>query len=91
MSDETKKNRISDVQKTEQKSLSEEIAESANTIITIEDLYSQLQSLKHNIEIETILKKLSKFERFFKVLEEDEAVLMDMIGWYKQNKLKGSI
>ncbi len=91
MSKEIKKKKTSEVQIAEQKSLSEEISESANSIITIEDLYSQLQSLKHDIEIETIQKKLGKFELFFKALEEDEAVLMDMIRWYKQNKLKESL
>ncbi len=90
MSSEFKKHGASEVQKTKQKSLSEEIAESANTVITIEDLYSQLQSLKHDIEIESIQKKLSKFEQFFEAFGEDEAVLKDMISWYKQKKLKES-
>ena len=82
-----KNSETSKVPKTDQKTLSDELIESANTTITIDDLYSQLESLKHDIEIETIQNKIKIFDRFFKNLGDDEAVLMDMISSYKQNKL----
>jgi|GEM_PF-2511058 len=90
MGNKTEEYGTSKAQREEQKSLSEELSESANTIITIEDLYSQLQSLKHDIEIESIQKKLNQYDQFFKAIGDDEAVLIDMINWYKQNKQKAS-
>jgi hypothetical protein len=87
MKNKIKNSETSKVPKTDQKTLSDELMESANTTITIDDLYSQLESLKHDIEIETIQNKIKIFDRFFKNLGDDEAVLMDMISSYKQNKL----
>ncbi|MBT3225918.1 MAG: hypothetical protein HOE30_01995 [Deltaproteobacteria bacterium] len=87
MKNKIKNSETSKVPKTDQKTLSDELIESANTTITIDDLYSQLESLKHDIEIETIQNKIKIFDRFFKNLGDDEAVLMDMISSYKQNKL----
>ncbi len=67
----------------------DEFFKSVSATITVDDLYSQLQSLKHDIEIEVMQKKIKKFDRFFKNLGEDEALFIDMINWYKQNRQKG--
>ncbi len=61
--------------------------ENSNTI-TIESLYSQLQSLKHEIDIEVIQKKLMKYDRVLKLLADNNDTLLEMIDWYKKNSRK---
>ncbi len=66
--------------------IGKEITDFSERTITIESLYSQLQSLQHEIDIETIQKKLKRFDSLFKLLEEDEDIILEMINWYKENK-----
>lgn len=60
----------------------------ANSTITIENLYSQLQSLKHEIDIEVIQKKLKSYDQLFKLLYENEDILLEMISSFKEQKKK---
>lgn len=57
---------------------------SGSSTITIESLYSQLQSLKHEIDIEFIQKKLKAYDQLFNLLNENEDTLLEMINWFKQ-------
>lgn len=54
--------------------------------ISLESLQEQLQTLKHEINIETIQKKLKAHEQFFKELGEDKELLFDIIRLYKQKR-----
>jgi biotin-(acetyl-CoA carboxylase) ligase len=65
--------------------IGKEITEFSEKTISIENLYSQLQSLQHEIDIETIQKKMKRFDSLFKLLEEDEDIILEMINWYKEN------
>ncbi len=55
-------------------------------IISLESLQEQLQTLKHEINIETIQEKLRSHELFFKELGEDRELLFDIIRLYKQKR-----
>ncbi len=85
MNKKIKNNETLKKSKANKKTLPDDLIELNDTTITIDDLYSQLQSLKHEIEIETIQKKLKNYDRFFKRLGDDEAVMMEMLSWYKKN------
>ena len=54
--------------------------------ISLESLQEQLQTLKHEINIETIQNKLRAHELFFKELGEDKELLFDIIRLYKQKR-----
>lgn len=54
--------------------------------ISLESLQEQLQSLKHEINIETIQTKLRAHEQFFKELGDDKELLFDIIRLFKQKK-----
>jgi hypothetical protein len=54
--------------------------------ISLESLQEQLQTLKHEINIETIQNKLRAHELFFKELGEDKDLLFDIIRLYKQKR-----
>lgn len=54
--------------------------------ISLESLQEQLQTLKHEINIETIQNKLRVHEQFFKELGEDKDLLLEIIRLYKQKK-----
>ncbi|MBU2511798.1 hypothetical protein KJ966_10680 [bacterium] len=54
--------------------------------ISLESLQEQLQTLKHEINIETIQEKLKVHEKFFKALGEDQDLLFDIIRLYKQKR-----
>ncbi len=54
--------------------------------ISLESLQEQLQTLKHEINIETIQNKLRVHEQFFKELGEDKELLFDIIRLYKQKR-----
>lgn len=54
--------------------------------ISLESLQEQLQTLKHEINIETIQKRLRAHELFFKELGEDKELLFDIIRLYKQKR-----
>ncbi len=54
--------------------------------ISLESLQEQLQTLKHEINIETIQEKLKVHEEFFKALGEDQDLLFDIIRLYKQKR-----
>ncbi len=54
--------------------------------ISLESLQEQLQTLKHEINIETIQKKLRAHELFFKELGDDKELLFDIIRLYKQKR-----
>lgn len=54
--------------------------------ISLESLQEQLQTLKHEINIETIQSKLRAHELFFKELGEDKELLFDIIRLYKKKK-----
>lgn len=60
--------------------------EPGSDTITIESLYAQLQSLKHEIDIEVIQRKLRFFEETFSFLTENKAILMELIEWYQEYK-----
>jgi len=68
-----------------------EASSSENATITIESLYTQLQSLKHEIDIEVILKKLKTYDRLFSFLIDHEGTLLEMISWYNERKNKENI
>ena len=57
--------------------------------ISIEKLNEQLQTLKHEIDIETIQKRIKVYESFFKRLGDEVDILFEMIDWYKKNKIHG--
>lgn len=57
-----------------------------NETITIESLYTQLQSLKHEIDIELIQKKLKKYDQIFNILADNQDALLEMIDLHKKNK-----
>ena len=59
---------------------------SESSTISLESLQEQLQTLKHEINIETIQVKLRAHEQFFKELGEDKELLFDIIRLYKQKK-----
>jgi len=65
--------------------IGKEVTDISERTITIENLYSQLQSLQHEIDIETIQKKLKRFDTLLKLFEEDEDIIFEMINWYKEN------
>lgn len=54
--------------------------------ISLESLQEQLQTLKHEINIETIQTKLRAHELFFKELGEDKETLLEIIRLFKQKK-----
>lgn len=54
--------------------------------ISLESLQEQLQTLKHEINIETLQIKLRAHEQFFKELGDDKELLFDIIRLYKQKK-----
>ncbi|MBU3918255.1 hypothetical protein KKA14_22210 [bacterium] len=54
--------------------------------ISLESLQEQLQTLKHEINIETIQEKLRIHEVFFKELGDDKELLFDIIRLYKQKR-----
>lgn len=60
--------------------------------ISLESLQEQLQTLKHEINIETIQSKLKAHEIFFKELGEDKELLFEIIRLYKRKReLKNKI
>ncbi len=54
--------------------------------ISLESLQEQLQTLKHEINIETIQEKLRIHEVFFKELGDDKELLFDIIRLYRQKR-----
>ncbi|MCP4751526.1 MAG: hypothetical protein GY866_11580 [Proteobacteria bacterium] len=57
---------------------------SADPTIGINDLYEQLQSLKHEIDIENLQKKIKVHEEFFGQLGDDKETLLKMIKLFKE-------
>ncbi len=64
----------------------EQTADPLTSTISLESLQEQLQTLKHEINIETIQEKLRVHEVFFKELGDDKELLFDIIRLYKQKR-----
>lgn len=60
--------------------------ETGEETISLESLQEQLQTLKHEINIETIQNKLRVHEQFFKELGDDKELLFDIIRLFKQKR-----
>jgi conjugal transfer/entry exclusion protein len=63
-----------------------EYDENGEETISLESLQEQLQTLKHEINIETIQNKLRVHEQFFKELGDDKELLFDILRLYKQKR-----
>ena len=54
--------------------------------ISISQLQQDLYSLKRDIDIENIQKKIKSYDAFFEILGEDTEILLEMIADYKKKK-----